>query len=126
MSCNDSVCCMCRLGRPSVRFPASLLCYLMWSPSPPQTTVSNKRLSLTAAQISCVVCNHTLVVKSSSVGIEMQYQYRYQTLIWLCISIDIEISFHAVKSVILHHLILQLSKIILLTYKIYKTEHEFN
>ena len=65
-------------------------------------------------------------VQCNSVGIEMQFQYRYQTLFWLCISIDIEISFHAVKSVILHLLILQLSRIILLTYKIYKTDHEFN
>ena len=32
-----------------------------------------------------------------SVGIEMQFQYRYQALIWLCISIDIEILFHAIK-----------------------------
>ena len=61
-----------------------------------------------------------------SVGIEMQFQYRYQTLLWLCISVDIEISFHAVRSVILHLLILQLSRIILVTYKIYKTDHEFN
>ena len=45
----------------------------------------------------------------TSAGIEMQFQYRYQTLFWLCISIDIEISFHAVKSVILHLLIFQLS-----------------
>ena len=62
----------------------------------------------------------------TSVGIQMQFQYRYQTLFFLCISIDSEISFHAVKSVILHLLILQLSRIILLTYKIYKTDHEFN
>ena len=58
----------------------------------------------------------TLVLKEisvlpASVGIEMQFEYRYQTLFWLCISIDIEISFHAVKSVILHLLILQLSKL---------------
>ena len=33
----------------------------------------------------------------SSVGIEIQFQYRYQTLIWLCVSINIEILFHAVK-----------------------------
>ena len=61
-----------------------------------------------------------------SAGIEMQFQYRYQTLIWLCISIDTEISFHAVKCIIFHLLILQLSKIIWLTYKIHKTDHEFN
>ena len=45
----------------------------------------------------------------------MQFQYRYQILIWLCIAIDIEISFHTIKSIILHLLILQLSKIVLLT-----------
>ena len=45
----------------------------------------------------------------NSVGIEMQFQYRYQTLFGLCISIDIEILFHAVKSVILHLLIFQSS-----------------
>ena len=50
------------------------------------------------------------------VGIEMQFEYRCQTLFWLCISIDIEILFHVVKSIILHLLILQLSKIVLLTY----------
>ena len=62
----------------------------------------------------------------NSVGIEMQFQYRYQTLFRLRISIDIEILFQAVKSIILHLLILQLSKIILLTFKIYKTDHEYN
>ena len=72
-----------------------------------------------------MVGKHSLA-EPSSVGIEMQFQYRYQTLFWLCISIDIEISFHAVKSVILHLLILQLSRTILVTYKIYKTDHEFN
>ena len=54
---------------------------------------------------------HQFQKEPSSVGIEMQFEYRYQTLFWLCISIDIEISFHAVKSVILHLLILQLSKL---------------
>ena len=34
-------------------------------------------------------------------------QFQYQTLFWLCILIDIEILFHAVKSVILHLLIFQ-------------------
>ena len=29
-------------------------------------------------------------------------QFQYQTLFWICILIDIEISFHAVKSVILN------------------------
>ena len=55
-----------------------------------------------------------------SAGIEMHFQYRYQTLTWLCISIYIEISFHTVKCNILHLLILELSKICLLTYKINK------
>ena len=38
----------------------------------------------------------------------MQFQYRYQTLNWPCISINIEILFHALQCIILHLLILQL------------------
>ena len=53
----------------------------------------------------------------------MRFQFPYQTL---CISIDIEILFYAVKCIILHLLILHLSKTNWLTYNVYKTDHEFN
>ena len=59
--------------------------------------------------VSMLVTQNKLV--KISAGIEMQFQY--QTLIWLCILINIEISFHTIKCIILHLLILQLSNTVL-------------